>query len=159
MKAYVIKDKEGEYGFAFAGDIYPDTEDADKLLYTNDITKALLYSEEDMEYCQMIGMNENYVPITICEGDLEEKYEVLKGVIHLAMDYACKDKKLYKRIQDFNVSTNRHNGDNAVYLEDAVCFLTKLSKDAKDEAKKWGEFFEKIYQEQKAKESEKDDEN
>lgn len=151
MKAYVIKNKDGRYyresdiGLNFttilsSANMYTDKIDAEMWVKENLILKECKVQE-----------------ITISEDDLEEKYEVLKGVIHLAMDYACKDKKLYKRIQDFNLSTNRHNGDNNVYLEDAICFLTTLSKDARDESKKWGEFFEKVYQEQKAKEKERDD--
>ena len=152
-KCYVIKNKEGKYLSGYSeNESWFEAKDFE----TNKLTEACLFEDENCEYINL-EENEKIVPITISEGDLEEKYEVLKGVIHFAMDYACKDKKLYKRIQDFNASTNRHNGDNNVYLEDAVCFLTKLSKDARDDAKKWGEFFEKVYQEQQAKESEKDD--
>lgn len=146
MKAYVIKNKEGEYYFDETENdfVYPIN---NKCIYNSvcEIERRFLPSQA-LE-------KGTIVPITIVEGDLEEKYKVLLGVIHLAMGYACENKTLYKRMQDFNVSTNRHNGDNYVYLEDAICFLTKLSKDARDEAKKWGEFFEKVYQEQKAKES------
>lgn len=152
MKAYVIKNKEGKMlCWHHVVGYYFDHFNIKSMFYMElgtkkEIKMVFKNKEFDNTDCTI-------VPITIYEGDLEEKYEVLQGVIHLAMDYACRDKKLYKRIQDFNVSTNRHNGDNNVYLEDAVCFLTKLSKDARDEAKKWGEFFEKVYQEQQAKES------
>ena len=151
MKAYVIKNKKGEY-FTFSPQGFPK-------VFKKDIRCAMIFKNNavSQRYNNYVLKDCTIVPITICEGDLKEKYKVLQGVIRLAMDYACKDKKLYKRIQDFNTNTDRHNGDNSVYLEDAVCFLTKLSKDARDDAKKWGEFFEKVYQEQKAQESEKDE--
>lgn len=130
MKAYVIKNKEGKYGFAFAGDIYPDTEDADKLLYTNDITKALLYSEEDKEYCQMIGMNENYVPITICEGDLEEENRVLKRALELACEeLETRDEgKTHARLFIQKIKNN-YLGDTVGYEE----YYIQQAKESKDE--------------------------
>ena len=77
MKAYVIKNKEGKYWrskFNKKGNI----------LLTDDIVDAMPYEEDELKIIEC-PKDCTIVPITICEGDLEEENRVLKKALELAI--------------------------------------------------------------------------
>ena len=78
MKAYVIKNKEGKYWrskFDKEGNI----------LLTDDIVDAMPYEEDELKMLEC-PKDCTIVPITICEGDLEEENRVLKKALESVCD-------------------------------------------------------------------------
>lgn len=79
MKAYVIKNKEGKYvrgtGMFFEKEI---------VYWADDIIDAMPY-EYEKDFIPVIK-DCTIVPITICEGDLEEENRVLKKALELACE-------------------------------------------------------------------------
>lgn len=77
MKAYVIKNKEGKYLRGF--DIISYETD-----FCEDIIDASIFETKEYAECQVFGTGlKDYkiVPITICEGNLEEENRVLKEAL------------------------------------------------------------------------------
>lgn len=78
MKAYVIKNKEGKYvrgtGMFFGKEI---------VYWADDIIDAMPYEEDELKMLEC-PKDCTIVPITICEGDLEEENRVLKKALKLA---------------------------------------------------------------------------
>lgn len=78
MKAYVIKNKEGKYYCGFSFIISSDK-------FENDIKGANIFEEYELNMFKLTK-DCTFVPITICEGDLEEENRVLKKALELACE-------------------------------------------------------------------------
>lgn len=90
-KGYVIKNKEGKYFVTFFG----------KPIFSKEISEA--YMNADKQNLNYIINDKSIkdctiVPITICEGDLEEENRVLKKALELACE---RIKNMYEQEQQY----------------------------------------------------------
>lgn len=127
MKAYVIKNKEGKY------------------LFFEDVVNATVFETKEYAELKVFGTgltDYKIVPITICEGDLEEENRVLKR----ALELACLE-LFYKS----NIKTIQGGAGEWAYWE--VARFMQEAKEEQEQLKKIDEFV------QQAKESENDENN
>ncbi len=81
MKAYVIKNKEGKYLHGFDIISYESE-------FCENIIDAAGFETKEFAECEVFGtglIDYTIVPITICEGDLEEEVHILDKALKMAV--------------------------------------------------------------------------
>lgn len=140
-KYYVIKNKEGKYYYGFSFITSSDH-------FGNDIKDAHIVEEYELNMFKLTK-NCSFVPITICEGDLEEENRVLKAKLETAEYWNRKYDGLLERVNDIKKAFRHLIKDHIEIINEINGFPLSAEKEEIDE------YFDKCIQQ--AKESEKDE--